>query len=113
MTRPKAGEKPDSCATAGANSAGCRGRRRPGAGGRSATGVAADEFWLGGAVRLEVYAEHTITISPREQRTELTHTEHFRGLLVPLLRGTLVKTHQAFLAMDAALARRATAPAGA
>jgi hypothetical protein len=69
--------------------------------------------WLGHlAIRGLFDAEHTIAISPREQRTELTHTEHFRGLFVPLLRGTLAKTHQAFLAMDAALARRATAPAG-
>ena len=47
-------------------------------------------------------------MTPIEHRTELTHIEHFRGLLVPLLGGTLAKTHAAFLAMDAALARRAT-----
>ena len=63
------------------------------------------------AIRGLFDAEHTIAIAPRQQRTELTHSEHFRGVLVPLLRGTLAKTREAFLAMDAALARRATAPA--
>jgi hypothetical protein len=63
------------------------------------------------AIRGLFDADHIIAIEAREERTELTHIEHLHGLLVPLLRGTLTKTHEAFLAMDAALARRATASA--
>lgn len=52
-------------------------------------------------------AEHTIAIEPRSGRTELLHTEHFRGLLPLMLGRLLAATHDAFVTMDEALAQRA------
>lgn len=68
--------------------------------------------WVGHlAVRGLFDAEHTIAVEPQADGTELVHSEQFRGVLVPLLRRTLHKTHDAFLAMDRALAERAAAGA--
>lgn len=52
-------------------------------------------------------ADHTLAIEPHGTGSRFTHREHFRGVLVPLLGTTLAATHDAFAAMDAALARTA------
>jgi len=58
-------------------------------------------------------AEHTFTITPREQGgVRLSQDEDFRGLLVPLLARSLDRhTQPAFEAMNAALKHRAEQPA--
>ena len=52
-------------------------------------------------------AEHILAVDGLDRSATFTHREHFRGLLVPVLGKTLAATHDAFRAMDAALARRA------
>ena len=54
-------------------------------------------------------AEHIFDVSPHDAGSRFVHREHFRGVLVPFLRGTLTATHDAFIRMDAALAQRAEA----
>jgi hypothetical protein len=56
-------------------------------------------------------AEHHLAIEPRGAGTTFIHREVFRGVLVPFTRTTLAATHDAFVAMDAALAREAGARA--
>jgi hypothetical protein len=56
-------------------------------------------------------AEHRLTIEPCRGGTTFSHREDFRGMLVPFARTTLAATHDAFRAMDAALAREAGARA--
>ena len=52
-------------------------------------------------------AEHIFEVEPQSAGSRLVHREHFRGVLVPILRRTLAATHDAFIRMDAALAQRA------
>ena len=53
-------------------------------------------------------AEHTFTLEPRGTGTRLIHQETFRGVLVPLLAGSLDRrTLPAFVAMNEALKSRA------
>jgi hypothetical protein len=54
-------------------------------------------------------AEHLFAIEPRNVGTAFVHRETFSGMLVPFARSTLAATHDAFVAMDAALAREASA----
>jgi hypothetical protein len=54
-------------------------------------------------------AEHIFEVAPHGTGSRLVHREHFRGVLVPLLRSTLTATHDAFTRMDAELAQRAEA----
>lgn len=71
--------------------------------------------WLGRLAIPKLFdGEHSFSIEPRDGRTLFIHTERFRGLLPPLLGRMLAATHDAFVAMDTALARRAeTVAAGA
>lgn len=52
-------------------------------------------------------ADHILAVEPHGTGSRFVHREHFRGVLVALLRKTLAATHDAFAAMDAALAHRA------
>jgi hypothetical protein len=64
--------------------------------------------WLGRVAIPRLFdAEHTLVIDSCNGGTEFMHTERFRGLLPPLLGGMLAATHEAFVAMDAALKQRA------
>ena len=64
--------------------------------------------WCGGLAIPRLFdAEHTLAVEASGPATVFTHREHFRGVLVPMLGKTLTATHDAFIAMDAALARRA------
>lgn len=51
--------------------------------------------------------EHSFELEPiAEGRTRFTQTEQFRGVLVPLVRGTLDKTERGFADMNTALKRK-------
>lgn len=64
--------------------------------------------WRGGLAIPNLFdTEHTLRIEADGPRCRFIHIEHFRGALVPFVRGTLAATHDAFVAMDSALARRA------
>jgi hypothetical protein len=52
-------------------------------------------------------ADHSLAVEPHRDGCRLVHREEFRGVLVPIVRRTITRTHDAFLAMDAALASRA------
>jgi hypothetical protein len=56
-------------------------------------------------------ADHSFAIEPHGVGCRFVHREEFRGVLVPIVRRTIAATHEAFLAMDAALASRAEAEA--
>jgi hypothetical protein len=58
-------------------------------------------------------AEHVLAVEPAATGCRFVHREGFTGVLVPFLRSTLAATHDAFVAMDRALAQRAEAIAGA
>ncbi|HMK88328.1 MAG TPA: SRPBCC domain-containing protein [Methylocystis sp.] len=70
--------------------------------------------WLGTLLSARLFAgEHRFQLEPLAQgKTSFTHGECFNGLLAPLLmRGPrLQATREGFLAMNAALKRRAEAP---
>jgi hypothetical protein len=53
--------------------------------------------------------EHTLALRARGEQTELLHTEHFGGVLVPLAGGTLAATRDALALMDDAARERSTA----
>lgn len=64
--------------------------------------------WLGRLAVPKLFdAEHGFAIRPLDSGTEFVHTERFRGVLPPLLRGVLTATHDAFTRMDAALIAQA------
>jgi hypothetical protein len=53
---------------------------------------------------------HRFDLEPLpDRRTRMVQSESFRGVLLPLLRGTLVRAEQGFRHLDAALARQAEA----
>jgi hypothetical protein len=64
--------------------------------------------WLGRIAIPKLFdAEHILAVTSRDGGSEFVHTEHFRGLLPPLLGKLLAATHEAFVAMDTALKERA------
>jgi hypothetical protein len=66
--------------------------------------------WLGRLAIPKLFdGEHALAVEPHDGATLFIHTEHFHGVLPPLMGRLLAATHDAFLAMDAALARRAEA----
>ena len=67
--------------------------------------------WLGRLVVPGLFdGRHRFELVPNGDGTRLIHTEHFRGMLVPLLKGTLERhTLPGFEAMNSALKDRAEA----
>lgn len=66
--------------------------------------------WLGRPAIPRMFdAEHTLAVESADSGTAFIHTEHFRGVLPPVMGRLLAATHDAFVAMDSALARRAQA----
>jgi hypothetical protein len=70
--------------------------------------------WLGRAGLPGLFdGAHSFTLAPRpDGGTELTQSERFRGLLVPLMRTALRRTEAGFTAMNEALRDRAESMAG-
>ena len=54
-------------------------------------------------------AEHTLAVERADTGTTFIHAEHSRGVLPPVMDRLLAATHDAFVAMDTAMARRAEA----
>jgi hypothetical protein len=67
----------------------------------------AELAWLG-ALRWSwlLNAEHRFTLSEVAGATRLSHSEVFRGILVPLLRTTIDQTERDFRQLNAALKER-------
>lgn len=67
--------------------------------------------WLGTLLWSSVFAaEHLFELAPLDGgRTEVVHSERFRGLLVPVLGKVITQTERDFHAMNAALKERAEA----
>jgi hypothetical protein len=64
--------------------------------------------WLGRLAIPRLFdGEHEFKVEPSGKGTRFTHGERFRGVLVPFTRSVLTATHEAFTAMDKALAERA------
>jgi hypothetical protein len=65
--------------------------------------------WLGRFLLPGIFdGEHILHIEPLDRaRSRFTQAERFRGILVPLFRGTLDKTELGFEQMNAALKARA------
>jgi hypothetical protein len=69
--------------------------------------------WLGHlGVRGLFDGEHTLAVEPHGTGTLFTQSETFRGILPPLLGRLLAATEEGFVAMNAALARRAESLTG-
>jgi hypothetical protein len=69
--------------------------------------------WLGRVLIPGIFdGEHAFIIEERQGGCRLRHEETFRGLLVPAFGAMLKDTEQSFVAMNAALKRRAEARPG-
>jgi len=64
--------------------------------------------WLGRFLIPGLFdGEHTLRVEPRNGGSRFIQSEKFNGLFVPLLGGSLAKTHEGFRRMNAALKERA------
>jgi hypothetical protein len=69
--------------------------------------------WLGRVLIPGIFdGEHAFIIDERQGGCRLRHEETFRGLLVPAFGAMLKDTEQSFVAMNAALKRRAESRPG-